>query len=96
MATMKWTGQRHRGACSITEAPIERRKFSKPRRNTSQAAFDRFRAQEHESAMKADLEAFEAFCADMDAIALGAKGLTIEALKNIHRRALPVAYKSSD
>ena len=85
MATMKWTGQRHRGACSITEAPILRRKYAKPRRNTSPSAMDRARLAEHE-AQDAAFRLFEAHC---NCVVLTT--LPIATLKTIHRACLPLA-----
>ena len=43
----------------------------------------------HEAEQKADQDAFAAFCADLDCIAL--KALPLETLKTIHRRCLPLA-----
>ena len=43
----------------------------------------------HEAEQKADQDAFAAFCADLDCIAL--KVLPLETLRNIHRRCLPLA-----
>lgn len=46
----------------------------------------------HEAEKQAEEEAFQAFCADLDCVALKASELTIETLKNLHSRFLPLAY----
>lgn len=45
--------------------------------------------QAHESAIEAENQAFADFCAELDCVAL--KVLTLETLRNIHRRCLPLA-----
>ena len=43
----------------------------------------------HESAIQAETQAFQDFCAELDCVAL--KVLPLETLRNIHRRCLPLA-----
>lgn len=82
MPTMKHGLHRHRGACSISEAPTPRRKYA-GRRKPAPSGLDAVRTAEHQ----ADLEAFQLFEAHMDCVAL--KTLPIETLKRIHRACHP-------
>lgn len=87
MPTFKHGLERHRGACSISEAPTPRRKFA-GRRKPPPSGLDAVRLKDH----LADLEAFALFQANLDCIALKSPELSLETLKTLHRAYLPVAY----
>jgi hypothetical protein len=86
MATMKWTGQRHRGACSITEAPTSRRKYA-GRRKPAPSGLDAHRMKEHQAELKAEAEALALFEARLDCIAL--KEIPFHSIQAIYRACFP-------
>lgn len=90
MPTMKYGLARHRGACSISETAIPRRKFSRVRRDTSPAAMDRARVAEHEAKTVAESLAFKAFELACDMVKYR-NNPTIEMLIEIYSKCHPRA-----